>query len=290
MTKKMFLGFVLILAVSFPGFSNGGRDDPPNDFTAPPLGLPMDLVVFPTKGNSETIEGYMAPVSIKVNSEGFQPLESAQLIYRDILGQEGYDQQNKFLLPGMWVSIPLEEGGFTVQMVFANIDIFIIEGERSGESDIIDEKRIAESEHYQFFVDVDMDEVRNAYKENGREVPNPLLVRLNIKQLKSHSNKIRSEYLDPFLTSRTGYVESQEVFYLIPKDNLDFKAIQKEIANSTDAKTLDDFIIDGSLFGEWIPIERMVDDGEIFNLKEEENGSQSFEVKKWPYDDRCHAG
>ena len=86
-----------------------------------------------------------------------------------------------------------------------------------------------------------------------------------------------------------GYVESSEVFYLIPNPNLKLSDIQGEIGNVEIAKTLDDFIIDGSLFGKWVPINQMVDVDEISDLNVY-RGFHSFKVYKWPYDDRCHAG
>lgn len=186
--------------------------------------------------------------------------------------------QNKYLKLGMWISIPVDPDNpdnkkHTVKMLFTNIDIYVDGGAGN--------RRLTFNINDPFVLD--------SYEKKGLRAPGPVVVQFDVTELETYAGEVKKKYLNQYLRKDPNYVDVPGFYYLVPKENLDWRAIKTEAARARRPRSFEDFIIDGTLFGKWYPIEHMEKTKEA-TLTRTERGVYRLEVYSWPSDDKDHVG
>jgi hypothetical protein len=206
-------------------------------------------------------------------------IESSMIAVDDLMTKEsGYEKQNKYLRPGMWLKIPAdpenpENKKYTVKMVFTNIDIYVDSG--------------AGNRRMPF--DIRDPDVLKTYREKNLDVPQPVTVQFDVGGLKAYSDEVKKNYLNRYLQNDGNYVDVQGLYYLVPHEKPDWRAIRAETSRAENPASIEDFLIDGRLFGTWYPIENMQRTSEA-KVSMPSAGVYMLEVYSWPSDDRSHVG
>lgn len=206
-------------------------------------------------------------------------LPSAKIAVADLLAKRwGGTVQNKYLKSGMWISIPVDPrypdtGKRTLKMLFTNIDIYVDggAGNRRLPFDILDPL------------------VLDSYKTRNLRVPDPVVVRLDATRMEAYAKEVKGTYLDRYLRADPAYVEVPGLYYLVPRQTMDWEAIKAEVARAGNPRSFEDYVIDGTLFGTWYPVEHLERTGEA-TVTREGPGLYVFRIYRWPSDDRSHVG
>ncbi len=191
---------------------------------------------------------------------------------------KGFEEQNKYLKAGMWIRIPVDpanpgDGKYTVKMLFTNIDVYLDGGPA----------------HPRLPFNTSDPFVRASYGGRGLPIPGPVTLELDVKERKAYAEGVKRKYLAPLLEQDGDYADVPGIYYLVPKERMDWAAIRAEVALAEHPRSLEDFLIDGRLFGTWLPIEEMRNNSEA-KAALTETGVFVLEIHSWPADDRSHVG
>jgi hypothetical protein len=206
-------------------------------------------------------------------------IRSSKIVVEDLLAiRRASNLQNKHLELGMWISIPVDPDDpdskkHTVKMLFTNIDIYVDGGSRNPRLPFnISDPFILES-----------------YQKRGLQAPGPVIVQFDVTEMEAYALEVKGKYLNQHLQKDPNYVDMPGFYYLIPREDLDWRAIKAEAARARRPRSFEDFIIDGALLGKWYPIEHMEKTKEA-TLTRTERGVYRLEVYSWPFDDKDHVG
>lgn len=231
-----------------------------------PRELSNRVILVPSEGTPDRVTAVME-------------IRSPKIVVEDLLAIRGARNiQNKYLKRGMWISIPVDPENpgnkkHTVKMLFTNIDIYVDGG--------AGKRRLPFEIRDRF--------VLASYNEKGLTPPGPVLVRFDVSGLETYAAEVKEKYLNPHLSEDPNYSEIPGFYYLVPRKDLDWRAIKAEAARARRPRSFEDYVIDGTLFGTWYPMERLEDTKEA-GLTRTETGAYLLEVHSWPSDDRSYVG
>jgi hypothetical protein len=116
-----------------------------------------------------------------------------------------------------------------------------------------------------------------------------VVFQFDVSELETYAAEVKGNYLIRQLRQDPDYVEVPGFYYLVPKENPDWDAIKAEAARAGKPRSFEDFIIDGTLFGTWYPMEHLEKTGEAA-VSKAGPGMYRLEVRSWPSDDKFHVG
>jgi len=298
----------LTLLVGFFAWGNGHSDAP--DLDRSKMDDFMSSFVLPTEANGRSYD-FLAIPDYKTGSRDITKIEglrNASIVVRDNLeearsgGRTDFTSLNKYLVPGIWVQFDYE-GKTYLRVMMANIDVYATTESDGTERlpynaiyETEDELRLMKdalgSRDYRVRT-VGEAAVVTTVSESG-EVENLPSMTLDINAVKDRIEQFNNDYIHnykDYFGIDYGVGEGKYGwFYLVPPEvDADYlKRVEREVDRARTARRPKDMIVDGSIFGTWVPIDEI--EGRELQINELSSGKVRLTFFRWPYDDRCCNG